>query len=214
MIYLTKSCKNLHHLEINGTAIIGDSLTSALSFKPNLTKLVVSENCEISLSAVQLALQSCQKTLVDAAFLRISRSSPRSLSGCPKLELMRRLHLQARELDGNLDMVGLLQQECTLCLPSLMPILTLTQEDLLSAIPNIKSLTLIKWGNGSLDLSRCKYLEDVVFSDGSREFHLLPLLPPTIRSLNVSKNTGLHYADPEACKFPWLETFDCSSTAL
>jgi len=101
-----------------------------------------------------------------------------------------------------------------MCLPSLISILMLTQEDLLSAIPNIKSLTMIKWGNISLDLSRCNHLEEVVLSDGSRELQSLPLLPPTIRSLNVSKNTGLHYADPEACKFPWLETFDCSSTAL
>jgi len=97
MQYLTRTCKKLKILEICGTGIVGDSLTSALPLAKSLETLSVGANCEIKLASVLLALKSCQKTILEANFLRVEgRNFVAAASFSPKSESsgIRRLHIR------------------------------------------------------------------------------------------------------------------------
>lgn len=99
MKYLTQTCKQLTQLQIHGIGVIGDSLTTALPFAQNLSTLTVSGNCEISLSAVLLALKTCQRTLVEATFLHVvGKFNPNN--PWPKLESLRSLNLRTPHRDS------------------------------------------------------------------------------------------------------------------
>ena len=96
MQYLTRTCQKLRHIEMCGSGVIGDSLTASLPHAKNLEMIVLGTNCEISLSAVQLALKTCQKTLVGAIFLRVKGSRVGFLSNqWPELQSLGTLHLRS-----------------------------------------------------------------------------------------------------------------------
>jgi F-box/TPR repeat protein Pof3 len=93
--YLTKTCKNLSRLKINGAGVIGNSLTNALPITSSLTSITVSANCEISQFAVAKVFHCCQKTLVDATFLAVVGS--RTNGHWPTLPALQSLDLRARK---------------------------------------------------------------------------------------------------------------------
>jgi hypothetical protein len=93
MAYLTKTCKRLTYLEMNGSGYIGESLISALPFAQNLATIVVSERNEVTLSAVLSALTICQNTLVEATFLRV-KGRMRFTDKLPELKLLEKLQLK------------------------------------------------------------------------------------------------------------------------
>ena len=96
MQYLTRTCKKLRRLEICGSGVVGDSLTAALPLAKSLETIALGANCEISLKAVQLALKTCRKTLVEAAFLRIVGNQFSFVPNqWPELQSLRALHLRA-----------------------------------------------------------------------------------------------------------------------
>jgi F-box/TPR repeat protein Pof3 len=96
MQYLTRTCKKLKILEICGTGIVGDSLTSALPLAKSLETLSVGANCEIKLASVLLALKSCQKTILEATFLRVEgRKIVTVPEVWPQLHSLQSLNLRA-----------------------------------------------------------------------------------------------------------------------
>ncbi len=95
MQYLTRTCAKLEYLEICGSGVIGDSLTSAMPFAKNLRTIICGTNCEISLAAVQSVLESCRNTLVEASFLRIKLTGLRPYFKWPKLQFLRILNLRS-----------------------------------------------------------------------------------------------------------------------
>jgi F-box/TPR repeat protein Pof3 len=96
MQYLTRTCKKLKHLEICGSGVIGDSLIAALPLAKSLEAIVLGTNCEIGLNAVQAVLKICQKTLVEATFLRVKGSRYGFiLDQWPELQSLRTLHLRS-----------------------------------------------------------------------------------------------------------------------
>ena len=94
MQHLTRTCKKLKYLEICGSGVIGDSLTTALPYAKSLERLVVGKNCEIGLTGVQTVLKICQQTLVEAVFLRIKNPWGGYLGNWPQLKSLRSLNLQ------------------------------------------------------------------------------------------------------------------------
>jgi F-box/TPR repeat protein Pof3 len=94
MEYLIHTCKQLQHLQLTGNGVIGNSLTTALPFAQNLSVLIVSENCEITPRVILSALKTCQKTLVEATFLRVCGRSEGDFNQWPKLESLRSLDLR------------------------------------------------------------------------------------------------------------------------
>ena len=106
--YLFRTCKKLRRLEILGTGFIGDSLNASLQLAQSLEVITVSKNCEITVSAVQLALKTCQKTLVDATFLKMkgTKQFGGMLGPWPKLESLKTLHFRATG-DSLLNIVSL-----------------------------------------------------------------------------------------------------------
>lgn len=190
--YLMKTCKSLTHLKVNGAGLIGNSLTTALPLASSLTSIIVSANCEISLSAIITVLQCCQKTLVDAKFLSVVGFSgqghwPMMLASLQSLDLRTR-H------------------------PMAMPL------DIVNVLPNVVSLTLVGWLVGPLliDFSPCRFLETIGIIDS--DIRRLPIIPPTIRHMDFDKNTWLEtIRDVDAtkeCHFPLLETFACTGSGL
>ncbi len=107
MKYLTRTCKKLKYLEMRGSGIIGESLTSALPDARSLEKIFVSEQCEITLTAVQLVLSTCQKSLAEASFMRVLGTRGGFLADrWPKLDALRSIHLKG-DGDSCLDLVFL-----------------------------------------------------------------------------------------------------------
>ena len=105
--YIFRTCKKLRKLEIQGSGFIGDSLTASLHLAQRLETMSVSTNCEISISAVQLALKTCQTTLVEAKFLKIKGIRNYGMLGpWPTLESLKTLHFRASG-DAVLDIVSL-----------------------------------------------------------------------------------------------------------
>jgi F-box/TPR repeat protein Pof3 len=92
-IYLTRTCQKLTDLTINGSGIIGDTLSSALPFASSLTSIVVSANRDISYATVVGILNHCQKTLVHAAFLSV-KNSVLGLA-LPQLDSLRTLDIRS-----------------------------------------------------------------------------------------------------------------------
>lgn len=96
MQYLTKTCQKLKYLEICGSGVIGDSLVSALPLATSLETIVCGTNCEISLPAVQSILRICQKTLLEATFLRVKGNRMGFLPNqWPELQSLRSLNLRS-----------------------------------------------------------------------------------------------------------------------
>jgi hypothetical protein len=164
---LTKTCKQLKHLEFNGTGIIGDSLIAALPFAKNLTSITISANYEVRLSTVMKILEICQKTLVNATFLGVKSLGPtRFAQDGPKLDALKVLHLDSVASD---------------------PLPTLVISQLYDAAPNLESISCNGWIMlGPIDLSNCKQLENFEFSNAS--LSQMPILPPSIRHMNISRN--------------------------
>ena len=106
MEYLMRTCKQLRHLEMDGSGgVIGDSLTNAIPLAQNLRTLTVSGTCHITPKAMLLALTTCQKTLVSGVFLvaegKIDRDDP-----WPRLESMESFELRVAQKYGrNFDPV-------------------------------------------------------------------------------------------------------------
>lgn len=98
MEYLARTCKHLRHLQITGGGVIGNSLTVALPFAQSLSVLIVSGNCEIGPTAILSALKTCQKTLVNASFLRIHAKRDEAFyqwpNEWPKMESLKSLDLR------------------------------------------------------------------------------------------------------------------------
>lgn len=97
MGFLTKTCKSLRSLELNGHGLIGDSLVSALPKANNLESIALSKNTEITITHAKDALRCCQGTLLEAKFLWVKGSNNVSGSmGFPRLEKLQKLVLCAR----------------------------------------------------------------------------------------------------------------------
>jgi len=106
LAYVTKHCKLLKELHIYGRAMIGSSLTSALSDAKSLQTLYVSRNTEMPLAAVQDALRSCKDSLVTVTVLKIIGPRGGFLAGkWPEMGSIKALHLES---DGEsvLDIVS------------------------------------------------------------------------------------------------------------
>jgi F-box/TPR repeat protein Pof3 len=96
MQYLTRTCPKLTYLEICGSGVIGESLTSALPLAKSLQTIVCGANCEIVLSAVQSVLKICQNTILDATFLRVKGNRMGFLPNqWPELHSLRSLNLRS-----------------------------------------------------------------------------------------------------------------------
>jgi F-box/TPR repeat protein Pof3 len=113
LLYLTKHCKKLRHLEIRGNSMIGASLISSLPFAENLESIILSKNTIIGVSSAQDVLKSCRKTLTEVKFLSVKGSRMAGSGSWPILPRLRSLCLKA---DGNflLDMVSLFISNITL----------------------------------------------------------------------------------------------------
>jgi F-box/TPR repeat protein Pof3 len=86
--------------------MIGESLTEALKDAKSLKTLYVSEKTEISLSAVQKALETCKETLVAATFLNVTGNKGGFLAGRWAVsESIKSLRLEA-DSDSCLDFVS------------------------------------------------------------------------------------------------------------
>lgn len=96
MIYLTKSCRKLEHLEFSGTMILGESFLSSLPFAKSLKVLRASSRCEITKTCVEAALKCVHETIVDASFLGTARDPVRQNIVWPKLEKLRVLRIWFR----------------------------------------------------------------------------------------------------------------------
>lgn len=106
LAYITKYCKMLKDLQMHGRGMIADSLTSALKDAKSLETLYVSQDTEITLSAVQTAIGHCKNSLVTATFLKVTGPRGGFLSGrWPVMEPIKTLHLES---DGEsvLDIVS------------------------------------------------------------------------------------------------------------
>jgi len=167
LTFLTKTCKQLKHLEFNGTGIIGDSLVTALPFAKSLTSITISTNYTIGLSAVMSVLKICQETLKHARFLRVQglAHSPPGL----KLDALETLHIDGpREFDQAPFIIS----------------------EVFENAPNLKTISCHhRWISGSIDLSKCKQLENIELVNTS--LTQLPKLSSTIRTLNLSSNSQL-----------------------
>lgn len=96
MSFLTKTCKVLRSLELNGNGVIGASLTLALPKANKLESIVVSKSTEITISYAKEALEYCQETLIEAIFLRVKAHNLTSGSlEFPLLEKLQKLVLCA-----------------------------------------------------------------------------------------------------------------------
>jgi F-box/TPR repeat protein Pof3 len=113
LTYLTKTCKQLKRLEIKGNGVIGDSLVAALPLARNLSCLTVCVH--IHLGVLLLSLETCQKTLVEAAFTNIQVLRPSMNSSqwpkWPRLESLKSLVLEAPNPDPGEQPVDLV---CTI----------------------------------------------------------------------------------------------------
>ncbi|KAG9241711.1 hypothetical protein BJ878DRAFT_214365 [Calycina marina] len=211
MIYLIKTCKQLHKLELTGTGMIGDSLTASLPFAQNLTSLVVGPSHEISGTVVLDALTMTKDTLTEAKFMRISGGTMSILRDL-KMESIKSLHLCCCKGDY-IDMAGLL-----------------------AAAPNVTTLELIGWRyrgimapifqQDEIDFSGMKYLENLNLTD--LDLRKMPKLPSTIKILRIGKNSHLVLGNPdlpheeqveiadeeEKFELPLLEVFDCEETSI
>ncbi|KAH8589686.1 hypothetical protein B0O99DRAFT_331748 [Bisporella sp. PMI_857] len=216
MAYLTKTCKRLTYLEMNGSGYIGESLISALPFAQNLATIVVSERNEVTLSAVLSALTICQNTLVEATFLRV-KGRMRFTDKLPELKLLEKLQLKP------------------LLFQNVNPIIDLSQ--IVTAAPNLRYLSLNDWHfvrfdsttvstDMALNLSQCQLLEHVDLMRS--HMPIMPWLPSTIKTLLIGRNSERSFGESmlavarerqkihggELFNFPLLEEFDCEGISI
>jgi F-box/TPR repeat protein Pof3 len=105
MAYLTRTCKQLRHLEMDGSGgVIGDSLNNALPLAQNLRTLIISRTCHIPPRAMLLALRICQKTLVKAEFV-VSDGKIGDGDLWPRLESMESFVIRVAHCSQHLDAV-------------------------------------------------------------------------------------------------------------
>ncbi|CAG8951570.1 hypothetical protein HYFRA_00007486 [Hymenoscyphus fraxineus] len=202
--YLTKTCKCLRLLEMNGSGAIGTSLIFALPRAKSLESIAVSRNTEITMTDVQAALRSCQATLLEAKFLQIGGHFQVSNSlGFPRLEKLQTLVLCVanRHMNSSRDMS-----------PSVI----------IDSCPNLVSLTLSGWDCSSSGIG------EIALRNGLRELDLsntllriFPRLPPTINRLILKGNPLLRDANLEVDELtesdyflPLLEEFNCEGTDI
>lgn len=113
--FLTRTCKSLRSLELNGNGVIGTSLTSALPKANKLESIVVSKITEMTISHVKESLKHCQETLLEGKFLLVRGHN--HMSGnleLPRLEKLQKLVLCSK-LDYALSPVS--NVCCNCCLP-------------------------------------------------------------------------------------------------
>jgi F-box/TPR repeat protein Pof3 len=114
LAWITKYCKKLKDLQLHGRGMIGESLTDALKDAESLDTLYVSRNTEISLSAVQKALETCKSSLVTATFLNVQGNKGGFLAGrWVRMESIKTLRLEA-DGDSYLDLVSFAPQNLTM----------------------------------------------------------------------------------------------------
>ena len=193
MVLLTKYCKNLRELQLQGLGMIGESLIMALPYAQSLNTIHISADSQISLSTVQYAFKICDKTLVNVSFLNIKGSRGGFLADrWPKAESIKFLNLKA-DKESCLDIHGLRD-----------------------AIPNVTTVTLNDWriSQDFIRLSAWTFLESLDLTN--TQLKCLPKLPPTLRHLILSDNTLLNFSqdEEEPTALPLLETFACDSTQL
>ncbi|KAF4633666.1 hypothetical protein G7Y89_g4458 [Cudoniella acicularis] len=195
MTYLTKHCKKLRRLDVNGHGIIGDSLIASLPHAKSLNNLQVSRNCEISVFSAREALKICRETLVEVNFQRIKGSRSQPAGEWPRLEKLKTLTLRAED----------------------EALLNFTQ--LVKATPNLQVVILNEWQfpqNGSI-LELWTQLEHLDLSNSY--LLVLPKLPPTLKHLILKSNPHLQIAIPNEedeiqYNLPLLETLDCWNSGL
>jgi len=69
--WILQTCKHLKELQMQGSGLLGFSLTKALEKAKGLETLSVSYNTQVNLTTVQEALKHCKDTLVSITFLNI-----------------------------------------------------------------------------------------------------------------------------------------------
>lgn len=95
MHFLTKCCKELRELRIEGVGMIGESLSEPIEDAKKLQSLYVSDKTEVSLGTVQSCTRKCQ-SIVDMTCLRVKGSGTILRQGAwPKNENVQRLELHA-----------------------------------------------------------------------------------------------------------------------
>lgn len=104
MTYITRNCKNLQQLDIRGSGLVGDSLTTSIPYARNLRSIYVSESIEISASAVQKSLTACCKTITEASFLHVAGYLDDEF---PQLHSLKRLHVKWDRGSFDIDNVSL-----------------------------------------------------------------------------------------------------------
>lgn len=98
MAFLTRTCKELRHLELPDSSVTGDSLIGALPLAQNLSTLIIGGNGLTSVTVMLQALTTCQKTLVMAVFPGVKASiTPKE--AWPMLESLE--HLEIRVFESN-----------------------------------------------------------------------------------------------------------------
>ena len=96
MAFLTRTCKQLRHLEMPDSSVTGDSLISALPLAQNLSTLIIGGGCLTSVKVILQTLTICQKTLVMAVFANVQGSlDPKET--WPMLESLEHLDLRVIE---------------------------------------------------------------------------------------------------------------------
>jgi F-box/TPR repeat protein Pof3 len=194
MVLLTKSCKQLRELQLDGRGMIGESLIEALPYAQNLDTIHISAASQITLSTVQSVFKICDRTLADVRCLNIKGSPGGFLADrWPKAESIKVLNLKA-DKESCLDIHGLR-----------------------NATPNVTTVTLNDWKimPNFADLCAWTSLESLDLTN--TQLRRLPKLPPTLRHLILSNNVFLnfdHDDEEEPTALPLLETFACASTQL
>ncbi|TAQ84769.1 hypothetical protein B7494_g6925 [Chlorociboria aeruginascens] len=206
MQYLIRTCKSLRHLEIHGQGIVGDSLTSALPLARNLETILVSKNTKISLVSVEQALKAVHTTIADASFLNVlcRPNEMARLKQWPMIQSLKTLNLRSSSCEA-LDTL-----------------------DVYAIAPNLTSLLISGWTvPGNRSMTKWQELSHLQLN-GTR-LSQMPLLPPTLKHLDVSNNynfdsliyydqqsdeVGLDGTKSQSHTFPLLETFNCSSTQI
>jgi F-box/TPR repeat protein Pof3 len=108
MKFITRTCKTLREINIVGSGLIGDSLNSALPDAKNLNELSISQNTEITLSAVQTAMKTCSKSLTSIRCYNVKRNRGDAFEGrWPATETLTSITLQSQGI-WHLDIVSLL----------------------------------------------------------------------------------------------------------
>ncbi|RDW81998.1 hypothetical protein BP6252_03110 [Coleophoma cylindrospora] len=202
LMFLTKTCKQLRELTVEGHGILGDSLVKAAPYAKNLQSIKLIKNCKIPLGSAIAFLESNRAALNEVVFtaVQIGQHSLPIVWPSPSFELIKTLHLQAYVESSQKPIIRL--------------------DEIVASFPNVESVALVGWeasNQGLVDLTPWQYLRILDLRDMGLTF--LPLFPAEIESITISKNKRMvrPQLDPEAeshQKFSMLTTFDCEETEM